>query len=294
MYVDKYLLFLEKEERKSDNTLQAYRTDINDFRRYINSKGSDDLVAVTNTDVVGYLLELKAAGKSSATINRKIASLRNFYGFMRDKHYVKGPNPAKNITVPKGEAREIEYLTEEEVVRLIESPEDTLSGKRDRAILELMYATGMMVNEVIAARVSDVNLRLGFIAFDGTYGKARIVPIGRPAQAALSDYLDNARTQMLKGKEDKNILFLNYTGKGLTRQGLWKILKQYGEKSGLDNRITPHILRDSFAVHMINHGADLKSLQELMGHEDISATEIYLSVRKIKIKEVYDMAHPRA
>lgn len=294
MYIDEYLEFLEIEEKKSENTLSAYRTDINDFYRYMTEKGGGDLSAVTNTDVVGYLLELKGLGKSAATINRKTASLRNFYSFMKDRGYISGANPAKNISVPRGSSREIEYLSEEEVVKLIEAPDDSLSGKRDRAILELMYATGMMVNEVINAKVSDLNLKMGFITFDGTYGKARIVPVGRPARQAIEDYLSNAREEMLKGKEDKGILFLNYTGTGLTRQGLWKILKEYGQKAGIEKSINPHILRDSFAVHMINHGADIKSLQELMGHEDISATEIYLSVRKVKIKEVYDSAHPRA
>ena len=294
MYVDNYLTFLEKEEKKSENTLSAYRTDINDFLKYITERGNSDLSSVTNTDVVGYLLELKGLGKSAATINRKTASLRNFYGYMKERGYTKGPNPAKNITVPKGSAREIEYLSEEEAVRLIGSPDDSLAGRRDRAILELMYATGMMVNEVINAKVGDVNLKMGFMSFDGSFGKARIVPIGRPARAAVTDYIDNARNEMLKGREDDGTLFLNYTGTGLTRQGLWKILKEYGVKAGIEKSITPHIIRDSFAVHMINHGADIKSLQELMGHEDISATEVYLSVRKVKIKEVYDSAHPRA
>lgn len=294
MYLDRYLTFLEKEEKKSDNTLAAYRTDMKDFMKYLASRGNTELTAVTGTDVVGYLLEQKALGKSAATINRKTASIRNFYGYMIDHKYYKGKNPAKNISVPRGESRTIEYLSEEEMVRLIEAPDDSVTGKRDRAILELMYATGLMVNEVIAAKVSDVNLRMGFITFGGTYGKARLVPIGRYAREALEDYLENSRGKLLKDREDKGILFLNYAGAGLTRQGLWKILKEYGDKADIEKSITPHIIRDSFAVHMITHGADIKSLQELMGHEDISATEVYLSVKKTKIKEVYDNAHPRA
>ena len=294
MYVDKYLDYLEKDEKKAENTLQAYRTDINDLRRYLKAKGKDNLALVTNTDVVGYLMELKEAGKSQATINRKVASIRNFYNFMIDEKYMKGENPTKNISMPKVEKREIVYLTEDEVVRLLESPDDSLSGKRDRAILELMYATGMMVNEVIEAKVADINLARGFITFDGTHGKARVVPVGSKAREAVGDYLENAREQMLKGKDDHGYLFVNYCGNKLTRQGLWKILKQYGEKAGLADRISPHILRDSFAVHMVNNGADLKSLQELMGHEDISATEAYVLVKKNRIKKVYDMAHPRA
>lgn len=294
MHFDSYLKYLEDEQKKAENTLQAYKTDLNDFARYMGKKGNDDLTKVTNTDVLGYLFEMKDAGKSQATINRKVASLRNYYNYLIDKKYMSGPNPTKDITMPKVEKREIIYLTEEEVNRLLESPDDTTSGIRDRAMLELMYATGMMVNEVTAAKVSDVNLDLGFITFDGTYGRARVVPIGSYAKKAVKEYILKARPLLLKGGEDHDILFVNYCGNRLTRQGLWKILKQYGKRVGLENKITPHILRDSFAVHMINNGADLKSLQELMGHEDISATEAYVSVKKNRIKKVYDMAHPRA
>ncbi|MBQ1524731.1 MAG: tyrosine-type recombinase/integrase, partial [Firmicutes bacterium] len=193
---------------------------------------------------------------------------------------------------------EIDFLSLEEVIRLLETPDDTVKGKRDRAILELMYATGVRVNEIIAANLEDVNLRIGFFACAGESGKARIVPIGRPAKEALEEYINKARDAFLKsageGKEEE-ALFLNHRGGRMTRQGLWKILKEYGRKAEIaDERVTPHILRNSFAVHMVQNGADLKSLQELLGNEGLTATEAYLAVTKSRIKDVYDKAHPRA
>ena len=165
---------------------------------------------------------------------------------------------------------------------------------RDSAILELLYATGIRVNEIISANVEDVNLRIGFFTCPGEHGKARIIPMGRPARKAVEEYIFDARDILLKDRKSENALFVNYFGQRMTRQGLWKILKEYAEKAGISNKLTPHILRNSFAVHMIQNGADLKSLQDLLGHEDISATQIYLTVTKNRIKDVYDKTHPRA
>ena len=176
----------------------------------------------------------------------------------------------------------------------MEIPDDSVKGKRDRSILEIMYATGIKASEVTDADVSDLNLRMGFITCRGEHGKARIVPIGRPARQALEEYIYDARQTILKNKDEQDALFLNLSGERMTRQGLWKILKEYAEKADIEKKITPQILRNSFAAHMIQNGADLKSLQELMGYEDITATQIYLTVSKNRIKEVYDNAHPRA
>ena len=165
---------------------------------------------------------------------------------------------------------------------------------RDRAILEVLYATGIRVIELIDANVEDINLRMGFITCAGEHSKARIVPLGRPARAALETYIYDVRDILLKENRDEKALFVNYFGKRITRQGLWKVLKEYGEKVGIDKKLTPNIIRNSFAVHMLQNGADLKSLQELMGHEDISATQAYLAVTKNRIKDVYDKSHPRA
>jgi integrase/recombinase XerD len=203
-------------------------------------------------------------------------------------------NPTQNIKSPRIERKAIEYLTLEEVDKLLSVPDDSLIGMRDRAMLELLYATGIRVTELIEANLEDINLRMGFITCAGEQSKARIIPIGRPARAALESYIYDARPAIVKEKKDQKSLFVNYTGERITRQGMWKILKEYGRKAGLEEKLTPNVLRNSFAVHMIQNGADLKSLQELMGHEDISATQIYLTVTKNRIKDVYDRTHPRA
>ena len=203
-------------------------------------------------------------------------------------------NPTTAIRSPKIDRKNLEYLTIEEVDRLLSVPDDSIKGIRDRAILELLYATGIRVSELIDADVSDINLRMGFITCAGEKSKPRIVPLGRPARAALENYIYDGRSALIKGNKDETALFVNYYGKRITRQGLWKLLKEYGVKAGLDHKLTPNIIRNSFAVHMLQNGADLKSLQELMGHEDISATQVYLSVTKNRIKDVYDKSHPRA
>lgn len=288
--------YLIKEKRMSENSVQAYIRDILEFQRFMSGKGTDDISLASNTEIVSFVLKLKNDGKSSSTVNRKVASLRAFYNFMVAKGYTR-ENPVFNIKSPRIERKEIEYLTIEEVDKLLSLPDDSLKGQRDKAILELMYATGIRVSELIEAKVEDINLRLGFITCSGEHGKARIIPMGRPARAAVENYIYDVRDKLIKNKDEEHpqeALFVNYAGEKLTRQGLWKILKEYAKLAGFETKITPQTLRNSFAVHMIQNGADLKSLQELMGHEDITATQIYLSVTKNRIKDVYDRTHPRA
>ena len=268
-----------------------------EFQRRLAEKEIIGLENATNTEVVGYLLDLKNTGKSAATVNRKVASLRAFYRFMLEKGYVK-ENPTLRIKSPKIERKELEYLTVEEMDKLLSLPDGSLRGVRDRAILEVLYATGIRVSEITEANLEDINLRMGFVTCKGEHGKARIVPMGRPAKAALEEYVYDARPKLLrkdqeKGKEER-ALFVNYAGDRITRQGLWKIIKEYAKKAGIESNITPQTLRNSFAVHMIQNGADIKSLQELLGHEDPSATQVFLSVTKSRIKDVYDNTHPRA
>ena len=204
-------------------------------------------------------------------------------------------DPSKALQPPRVERKMPEILSIAEVDLLLRQPKtDTPKGIRDKAMLEMLYATGIRVSELIASNLEDVNMRMGFITCAGEQSHARIVPLGRPARAALENYIYEARDQLLRGKEEEQALFINFYGNRMTRQGLWKILKEYGEKAELSHKLTPHIIRNSFAVHMLQNGADLKSLQELMGHEDISATQIYLSATKSRIKDVYDKSHPRA
>ncbi len=293
MYIDQFIFYLKNEKKMSENSLAAYKRDVLDFEKYCSKAGKDNILDVTNADVVSYLLALKEEGKSAATVNRKLSSIRSLYKYFNEKGMV-NTNPTANIKSPRVERKEISYLTVEEVNKLLSAPDNTLKGKRDRAIFELLYATGIRVNELVAANIEDVNLRIGFFACPGEYGRARIVPLGRPAREAIENYLEDARDMFVKNNRKEQALFVNYYGKRMTRQGFWKLLKTYGKKVGIEDKITPHILRNSFAVHMIQNGADLKSLQELLGHEDIAATQIYLSATKNRIKDVYDKTHPRA
>ncbi|MBQ9973212.1 MAG: site-specific tyrosine recombinase XerD [Firmicutes bacterium] len=292
MFIQEYADYLKIEKKKTKNTFDAYMGDLREFLKYLEEKGVP-AVSCKNTEVVGYLLKLKEEGKSTATTNRKIASVRLYYKYLIERGLV-SENPADNIKTVKVEKKGIEYLTIEEIDNLLSLPDDSLKGKRDRAILEVLYATGIRVSELVNVKVSDVNIRMGFVSLTGESSKARIVPLGRPARAALEEYIYDVRKGLVRDGEDDDSLFVNYHGKKLTRQGLWKIIKEYARKAGIENKITPQTLRHSFAVHMVQNGADLKSLQELLGHEDISATQIYLSVTKNRIKDVYDKTHPRA
>lgn len=293
MYIDKYLSYLKNDKKMAANSLEAYGRDIRDFEQFIQSRGTGSILDATSTDVVAYLNKLKAAGRSPSTVNRKLASVRSFYNYMQGENLI-SDNPARGIKTPRIEKKELEYLSIKEIDQLLESPDDSLKGRRDRAILEVLYATGIKVSELIDANVEDVNFRMGFITCYGESSKTRIIPMGRPARAALEDYVYEVRDQLLEDNKDEKALFVNYYGKRLTRQGLWKILREYGEKSGIKHKLTPNTLRNSFAVHMLQNGADLKSLQELMGHEDIMATQVYLAATKNHIKDVYDKTHPRA
>lgn len=289
-----FMNYLSSEKKMAKNSLEAYKRDVLEFEGMIREKQNLSLSEASNTEVVAYLLKLKNDGKSAATVNRKIASLRAFYNYLTAQR-VMTANPTVNIKSPKIERKSIEYLTIEEIENLLSKPDQSMKGRRDRAILELLYATGIRVSEIVEMNIEDVNLRMGFVTCTGEHGKARIIPMGRPSRAAVEEYIYEVREKFLKSNgSTEKALFVNYTGSRLTRQGLWKLLKEYAKLAGIDNKLTPQTLRNSFAVHMIQNGADLKSLQELMGHEDISATQIYLSVSKNRIKEVYDKAHPRA
>lgn len=295
MYIEEFKQYLKKEKKLSDNSLTAYGRDAEEFLAFLKEKGSNDPTDIAETMVVSYLLKLRNEGKSGATINRKTASVRAYYNYLMSRGLVR-ENPAAHVKVPKAERKAVEYLTIEEMEMLLSQPDQTVKGMRDKALLELLYASGIRVSEVTGTNVEDINLRIGFITITGEHGKARIIPLGRPARSALETYIYDVRPKLLRNKpeEEEQALFLNYYGERVTRQGLWKILKEYAKTAGLEHKLTPQIIRNSFAVHMIQNGADLKSLQDLLGHEDISATQIYLSVAKNHIKTVYDRTHPRA
>lgn len=295
MEIKDFLDYLTADRKMSDNTVGAYRQDITAFSKFLEGRGIGSMAEATNTAVVAYLMDLKNSGKSSSTVSRKLASIRAYYRFLVNKGIVK-VNPTEDIKAPKISRNEISYFTIEEIEKLLDMPDDSTKGKRDRAILEVLYATGIRASEIIELRVSSINLRMGFVTCNGDHGKARIVPIGSPARKALEDYLGNSRPAYMRNgdaEDNEGMLFVNYVGEPLTRQGLWKILKQYGGEAGL-TEITPQMIRNSFAMHMVQNGIDLKSLQELMGHEDILATEAYYEHNRSSIKDAYDKTHPRA
>ncbi len=292
MYINDFEKFLIREKQASDNTVNAYMKDLEHFEDFVVSRGIDRITDVSNSDIVAYLMELKKQGRSKSTVNRRLTSIRTFYKFLLREGKVR-ENPAEDIKSPRIEKKDIEFLSIDEVNKLMTLPDESIKGIRDRAILELMYATGIRASELIDMKLDDLNMRMGFVKCTGEHSKARIIPIGRPARHALEDYVYDARPVLLKNSTNEK-LFVNYAGESMTRQGLWKILKEYGEEASLKIRLTPQVLRNSFAVHMLQNGADIKSIQELMGHEDIAATQAYLAVTKNRIKDVYDRAHPRA
>ncbi|MBQ4505805.1 MAG: tyrosine-type recombinase/integrase [Firmicutes bacterium] len=290
-YEKRFIDYLTREKAASDATLSAYVGDINEFEAYLKEARSKSPLKAAGADISAFMTSLKESGKSSSTINRKMSSVRSYYSMLASEGLV-SYNPAAGIKSPKVEDRSIDYLEVEEVEKLLASPASDPKGLRDRALLELMYATGMRASEIAAANIGDIDLRIGFISC--SEGRGRIIPIGRPARAALREYLESSRPVLTKGGESTNALFVNFQGERITRQGIWKIMKQYAEASGIEKPMNPQILRNSFAVHMLQNGADLKSIQDLMGLEDINAAKMYMVVSKRRIMDVYDKTHPRA
>ncbi len=290
-YIDDFEVYLEEERGTAAATRSAYLADIEDYENFLLARGKKFETA-GSADAAAYLMALESEGKSAATVGRRLASVRSFYKYLISRAAVK-QNPFDGLKAPKPKKKELEYLSQEEMVRLIELPDDSVAGLRDRALLELMYATGLRVSELCEANLSDVDLRIGYISVVSK-DKARMVPMGKPCIQALKKYLREARPQLLGKKEDCGALFFSYLGERITRQGIWKILKAYAAKTDFADRVSPQIIRNSFAAHLIMNGADLKSLQELLGHEDIMATKIFLSLTKNRIMDVYDRAFPRA
>lgn len=290
-FIDDYENFLKANGRAKASVL-AYLADVEDFEKYLSNNYSKALEEAGQDEISNYLYSLYKQGKSDSTMNRRIASLKSFYNYLITRNAVSS-NPLKDIKGERIEPKELVYLTEDEVIKLIELPDDSDLGKRDRALLELMYASGIRASELCMVNLNDIDLKIGYISIKND-SKSRMVPLGKPCQKAISEYLNGPRTRILGKKEDCKALFLSYLGERITRQGVWKILKSYAVKTDFSDKISPQTIRNTFAAHLIQHGADLKSLQELLGHEDIMATKIYLTVSKNRILDVYDKAFPRA
>ncbi len=279
---------LEVERGLSLNTYQSYRIDLTQYIEYSRLLGVDSWQKVTHSEITNYLLDLRKRGLSPRSISRKIAAIKTFHKFLLSEN-ITSHNPTRDLESSRMSKRLPRLLSYEDVQRLLESPDPaSKSGLRDRAILELLYATGMRISELISVSIKDVNLEIGYIRTFGKGAKERIVPVGRMAIEALRQYLEIGRPRT----GEKN-LFLNLRGRPITRQGCWGIIKKYARKIGIGREITPHMLRHSFATHLLNRGADLRVVQELLGHADISTTQIYTHVDQEKLREVHARYHPR-
>ncbi len=289
--IARYGEYLVRERHASQNTVASYLRDVTQFSDYLKSRGPGLLEATTET-VQSYMDWMTSRGKSAASVTRFLASVKSFYNFQLFSGKVK-VNPAKGVSAAKVERKYPEILTSKEVDLFLEQPRCVdAKGFRDHAMLELLYATGIRVSELIALDLDDLNLAAGFVHCSSK-GKERIIPLYRTAVKALQDYVWKIRPQLASGEEE-TALFVNMNGERMSRQGFWKIIKHYQEKAGIEKEITPHTLRHSFAAHLLENGADLRSIQEMLGHADISSTQIYTHIVKGNLKDVYQKAHPRA
>lgn len=287
----RYATYLAEEKHSSQNTIASYLRDITQFSQYLNNQG-EELRNATSEQIQNYMSWIQSRGKSAASATRFLASIKSFYNYLISEGDLKS-NPAKNVSAVKVERKYPEILSSKEVELFLEQPQCVdAKGFRDHAMLELLYATGIRVSELISLNLEDLNLAAGFIRCTSK-GKERIIPLYQTAIRALQDYVRSIRPQLIADSNEK-ALFVNMNGERMSRQGFWKIIKHYQEKAGIEKEITPHTLRHSFAVHLLENGADLRSIQEMLGHADISSTQIYTHVVKKQLKDVYQKAHPRA
>ena len=289
--IKNFLNFIENDKKVSQNTLQSYKRDILQYESYVEENKINFLKA-DEAIIKDYLKHMNEIGKKSSTISRSLASIRSFYQYLLRIKKVKR-DPTEGIQSPKIEKRIPSVLTSQEVELLLEQPKNVdLKGIRDKAMLEFAYATGMRVTEIISLNIDDVNLEEGFVTCKGKE-RTRNIPLGSLSLKALKDYIENSRNIIIK---DDNVtaLFVNTNGQRLTRQGFWKIVKYYKEQAHITKEITPHILRHSFATHLLQNGADLKAIQTMLGHSDISSTQVYMQFQDDGLKEIYKKTHPRA
>lgn len=289
-----FLEYLTVELGLSANTRQAYERDLRLFCRSMGLKDSDGLVNIGRSRITDYMSQLKNKGLAAATIARKLAAIKSFYRFMTAEGYMDS-NPAEVVEAGTKGIRLPRVLSEEEVERLLVQPDITMAeGFRDRTMLEVLYATGMRVSELIGLTLERVNLNMKYIIAFGKGSKERIVPLGSVAAGFLEKYLDEVRPKLTHEDRVTDIVFLAFGGHELTRQRFWQIIRTYGRAAGINKKLTPHILRHSFATHLLDNGADLRSVQELLGHSDISTTQIYTHLTNKRLRDIYAKAHPRA
>ncbi|MDR0405947.1 MAG: site-specific tyrosine recombinase XerD [Clostridiales bacterium] len=290
--LDSFMEYLEHTKHLSNNTLQSYRRDLGQYLAYIKNNDIQRYENISPSIILGYMLQLQNEGKAAATVSRSLASIRAFYRFLFQQKKCSF-DPTGELRSLKPEKKLPQILSGREVNLLLEQPSGgDMKGARDKAMLELLYATGIRVSELISLNITDVNVDVGYIICKNNR-KERVIPLYAAAVSALKKYITSVRPLLLKSADEVS-LFVNVNGSRLTRQGFWKIVKAYKKKANISTDLTPHTLRHSFAAHLLENGADLKSIQEMLGHSDISSTQIYMNVVSNKIKNVYNNAHPRA
>lgn len=290
-YLEQYMEYLRNVKRASVNTSLSYGRDLRKMIRYFDGQGINDIGKITRTNINSYMLYIEKQTGSSATISRYIASMRAFFVYMKDMGVIK-ECPVNDIKAPKIVKKMPDILSVDEMLLLLEQPDvKSDKGIRDKAMLELLYATGMRVSELINLKISDVNMEMGYVTCTSA-GKTRVIPFNQEAGKALEAYIGDVRKKMI-ANEDEDVLFTNCNGEPMSRQGFWKIIKYYGQKAGISHDITPHTLRHSFAVHLVENGADLSAVQEMLGHSDIATTQIYANAGNLRLREVYAKSHPR-
>jgi len=286
-----FVEYLEKDKKVARNTLQSYSRDIKQFSDYIDSMKLD-LSSITGTDIQNYINHMQLGGKAVSSVSRSLASVRALFGYLVLKGKLSS-DPTYKLKTPKTEKKLPRILTTAEVDTLLRCPDKTNpKGARDKAMLELLYATGIKVSELISLNISDIDLDFGYIKC-ANETDIRIIPLGKTAIKAMKDYITGSRIAML-AIPDEVALFVNCNGTRMTRQGFWKLIKAYAAQANIQKDITPHTLRHSFAAHLLENGADLASIQEMLGHKDIVSTQVYTKLMKNHIREVYNKAHPRA
>jgi len=291
--IQEFIDYLGHEKGLATNTLESYSRDLKQYCGFLSEDTSQSLKTASQATIVAYLMHLRKQGKATATIARRLAALKAFYQFLLRENYVT-KDPTDELSSPKLERKLPKVLTVEEVEKLLAQPNTlSLTGKRDKAMLEVLYATGIRVSELVNLNIGDVDLTEGFVRCVGKGSKERVVPMGEMAIAALRVYLHEARPKIVSSSTEK-ALFVNHHGKRLTRQGFWKIVKKYAAQAQIRKEITPHTFRHSFATHLLENGADIRAVQEMLGHADISTTQIYTHITKDRLKDVYAKSHPRA
>ncbi len=289
--INAFIVYLHNVKNTSNNTEMSYKRDLEKVQHFMASRGKTDVASVSAQDLGDYVKYLEDNHFAAATVSRNVASLKAFYHFMKAEGIV-AEDISEQLKAPKIEKKIPEIMTTDEVVRLLEQPSgNSLKEIRDKAMLELLYATGIRVTELITLKITDLNMQMNFILCRDR-NKERVIPFGTAAKNALTRYLDGTRNSMLENKAS-DVLFVNCSGQPMSRQGFWKLIKYYAKKADIKADITPHTLRHSFAAHLVENGADLRSVQEMLGHSDISTTQIYANLNHNHIREVYAKAHPR-